>query len=283
MIASLQVYSMEHALALDEANEVIQMLTPDERDRSAKQPPLNTQDPSTPQSVHTKRWLEKVSSRICLVRAVRSLSQKHSHSEILSNIDKTQNGKPFFKELPFDFSLSHSRGMVVAVAVQKLRNRAIGIDIEVDPHHSLESFARVCTQEEWSAIQSMEKPIDRQSAFLRRWCAKEAYVKAIGEGLGYGFKNLEVRRATDKPSSDMPSTNSKEAARPESWIMTDQKREPTQTHPIFTWGVDSTQHGVNCLSIAYPSFSLPPNEGLEQQKPMLEFLINDGQGFPDFE
>ena len=118
MIASLQVYSMEHALALDEANEVIQMLSTDERDYSAKQPPHNTQDPSTSQSVPSKRWREKVSSRICLVRAVRSLSQEHTLSEILSNIDKTHNGKPIFKELPFDFSLSHSRGVVVAVAVQ---------------------------------------------------------------------------------------------------------------------------------------------------------------------
>ena len=42
---------MEHALALDEANEVIQMLSTDERDYSAKQPPHNTQDPSTSQSV----------------------------------------------------------------------------------------------------------------------------------------------------------------------------------------------------------------------------------------
>lgn len=283
MMASLQVYSMDDALALDEASEVVQLLTTDERNHSAKQPPLTTQDPSKPQSVHTKRWREKISSRICLVRAVRSISQEYSIPEILHNIEKTHNGKPFFRELPFDFNFSHSRGMVTAVAVHKLKNLSIGIDLEVRPPHSPDIFARVCTQGEWTAIQSIETPIARQSAFLRRWCAKEAYVKALGVGLGYGFKNLEVQRVTDTQSSDTPSTNSKDASRPESWTITDQKKEPTQTHPIITWGFDSTIHGASCVSVAYASFSPLANDALEQQKPSLEFLINDGEGFPDFE
>ncbi|MDR9446734.1 MAG: 4'-phosphopantetheinyl transferase superfamily protein [Balneolaceae bacterium] len=276
MIASIQVYSMDHALAQNDASEVVQFLSNDELSQDLY--PSESQNTSSTKSIHTKRWREKVASRSCLVRAVQRISQEYSISDILSNIDYKENGKPFFRELPIDFSLSHSRGMVAAVAVQKVNHRAIGIDLEVDPRHSIESFARVCTQEEWSEIQSMESPVARKSAFLRRWCAKEAYVKALGKGLGYGFKHLEVRRS---PEHALEANNGHSHA--EAWTLTDKKQKSHPTHPIYTWEMDSaTQDGTICISLAYAILSTSSSPAQDPQSPVLEFLINDGQGLPDF-
>jgi phosphopantetheine--protein transferase-like protein len=168
--------------------------------------------------------------------------------------------------------------MVAAVAVQKVNNRAIGIDLEVNPHHSVDSFARVCTQEEWSEIQSIEHPVARKSAFLRRWCAKEAYVKALGEGLGYGFKHLEVQRSREQVTEDNNGHS-----HPEQWILTDKKQKSHPTHPIYTWEMDSaTQDGAICISLAYAILSTSSSPSQDPKSPVLEFLINDGEGLPDF-
>ena len=267
---------MDHALAENDASEVVQFLSNDEL--SLDSDLLKPHNASSPQSVHTKRWREKISSRSCLVRAVQRISQDYSVSDILSNIDKDQNGKPLFRDLPIDFSYAHSRGMVAAVAIQKVDNRAIGIDLEVNPPHSVDSFARVCTKVEWSEIQSMEHPVARKSAFLRRWCAKEAYVKALGEGLGYGFKHLEVRRS---PEHATQGTSGHSHA--EEWTLTDKKQKSHPTHPIYTWEMDSaTQDGAICISLAYATLSTSSSPAQDPQSPVLEFLINDGQGLPDF-
>jgi 4'-phosphopantetheinyl transferase len=285
MIASLQVYSIDHVLSQDDASEVVQFLSTDELSRDLH--PSESQNTSSTKSIHTKRWREKVASRSCLVRAVQRFSQEYSISEILSNIDYKENGKPFFRELPIDFSLSHSRGMVAAVAVQKVNHRAIGIDLEVDPRHSIESFARVCTQEEWSEIQSMESPVARKSAFLRRWCAKEAYVKALGKGLGYGFKHLEVRR-----SHKHPTEGTKDGSIPEGWTLTDRKAkiasdnrsEPYHSHPVYSWGFESAgRGGASCISLVYSTLLPNSHESEDTKSSILEFLINNGQGLPDFE
>jgi 4'-phosphopantetheinyl transferase len=72
-------------------------------------------------------------------------------------------------------------------------HRRVGIDIE-QIHSSLEweSIARYYfTSTERSELQALP-PAHRLRAFIRYWVRKEAYVKALGTGLGSGLDHFEI-------------------------------------------------------------------------------------------
>lgn len=102
------------------------------------------------------------------------------------------DGKPRVKphsgprELPFN--MSHTRGLVAAaIAV----DGAIGIDVErIDP-----AKADFAMAEEYFApaeVRTLREatPAERPMCFFRLWTLKEAYVKAIGTGLGTPLKSF---------------------------------------------------------------------------------------------
>lgn len=79
------------------------------------------------------------------------------------------------------FSLSHSESFAMLAVASGAR---VGVDIEIErPRSRLDRLAaRVLSDEEhdeWSQVE----PGRRTQAFLERWTAKEAYLKAIGEGI----------------------------------------------------------------------------------------------------
>jgi 4'-phosphopantetheinyl transferase len=88
------------------------------------------------------------------------------------------------------FSLSHSCGMVLlAVTV----DHEIGIDIEfVDSRVDFDEFAfLVFSSAEVMSISQL--PLEeRQRAYFQCWTRKEAFVKALGEGLSERIRQLEV-------------------------------------------------------------------------------------------
>lgn len=94
---------------------------------------------------------------------------------------KNEFGKPFAKNLPVHFSISHSGNMVVCA----VSNKEIGIDIEeirpVKPNAAL----KFATENELKYINSNE------NGFFEIWTLKEAYFKCIGTGLGADIKNVE--------------------------------------------------------------------------------------------
>lgn len=97
-------------------------------------------------------------------------------------------GKPYLVGSRLRFNLSHGGDWcLLAVA----RGTEIGIDIE--RHRTLRLRAawmrRCLTQEETRAL------IDSPDAeLLRYWTVKEAMVKAIGRGIGYGLRKLSLGR-----------------------------------------------------------------------------------------
>ncbi len=91
-------------------------------------------------------------------------------------------GKPYLS-LPekLEFNLSHS-GNLVLYAICK--NSSIGIDVEyLRPLQNLEKIARRFFSLSESNYLQQLSPKDRQVAFFQLWTAKEAYLKATGEGL----------------------------------------------------------------------------------------------------
>jgi 4'-phosphopantetheinyl transferase len=102
-------------------------------------------------------------------------------------------GKPALQGTPLRFNLSHS-GAMAACAVA--RNQEVGIDIEwIRPMSDLESVARrFFHPEECRKLLAMGEE-DRVPAFFRCWTRKEAYIKALGDGLFAPLERFEVTLA----------------------------------------------------------------------------------------
>jgi len=96
------------------------------------------------------------------------------------------------------FNLSHS-GKLAAYAFT--RRRAVGIDIEQlrDIPDAERLAARFFSQTESDALRAIDAG-ERNRAFLACWTRKEAFVKAIGEGLTHPLSSFDVTIAPDGPA-----------------------------------------------------------------------------------
>ncbi len=97
----------------------------------------------------------------------------------------TEFGKPYVKDLPVHFNISHS-GNWIAVAIDE---NPIGIDIEVIHPIDFAVTKRFCTESDMKYIFG-DTPIsdnandpDTLRRFFEVWTAKEAYFKKIGTGI----------------------------------------------------------------------------------------------------
>ncbi len=101
-------------------------------------------------------------------------------------IRRDRQGKPYIDNpeaaAPLCFNLSHSRGVALfGFSV----NRRLGVDVErIDPGRTPEKLARrFFRPEEFRAVMAASGP-HRQERFFRYWTIKEAYLKAVGDGIG---------------------------------------------------------------------------------------------------
>jgi 4'-phosphopantetheinyl transferase len=96
------------------------------------------------------------------------------------------------------FNLSHSHGLaLVGISV----NRVIGIDIEpVRPLDDGKEIARrffsKWEYEQFTAV----SPHDQPQAFFNCWTRKEAYIKAIGDGLSCPLDSFDVTLTPGEPA-----------------------------------------------------------------------------------
>jgi 4'-phosphopantetheinyl transferase len=91
------------------------------------------------------------------------------------------------------FNLSHAQGLA-AVAI--VRDRQIGVDVEkIRPEFGGEEIAkRYFSPDEVAELARF--PVEsRAEAFFRCWTRKEAYVKALGEGLHFPLDKFSVSLA----------------------------------------------------------------------------------------
>lgn len=88
-----------------------------------------------------------------------------------------------------DVSWSHSGGHLLVACTRGAR---IGVDIEWTGRprpRALELARRYFDPHEADAL-AQRPPDEREVAFLRLWCAKEAVLKAVGVGLVFGLHRL---------------------------------------------------------------------------------------------
>jgi 4'-phosphopantetheinyl transferase len=109
------------------------------------------------------------------------------------DFDYAQHGKPYLAGSRLRFNLSHAHELaLIAVAL----DREVGVDIEhVRPLEDAEAIARrffsSAEVEQYLALPEMEQP----RAFFNCWTRKEAYIKAIGDGLTFPLDQFEVSLA----------------------------------------------------------------------------------------
>ena len=102
--------------------------------------------------------------------------------------EKTETGKPYAKDLPVEFNISHSGDMVACTVDDK----PVGIDIEKIRPIDITVAKRICTDDELLYLFG-HKPTEQDYAyttdtkilirFFELWTAKEAYGKCTGTGM----------------------------------------------------------------------------------------------------
>lgn len=111
----------------------------------------------------------------------------------------TAHGKPYF-DFATDIFFNASDSNDLALYAITL-NREVGIDIEfIRENFAGEEIAeRFFSANEVAALQKLPSE-QREEAFFNCWTRKEAFIKAIGEGLSYGLDQFDVSLAPNQPA-----------------------------------------------------------------------------------
>jgi 4'-phosphopantetheinyl transferase len=109
-------------------------------------------------------------------------------------------GKPFLEDKQqiqkLQFNISHSENLAL---LGLTRERAIGVDIEhLRPIDDVQKIARRFFSAQESAIVDSLTDSKKIRAFFRGWTAKEAYLKATGDGISEALDRVEVSLSPDE-------------------------------------------------------------------------------------
>lgn len=149
------------------------------------------------------------------------------------------------------FNVSHSNGLALyAVA----REQEVGIDIEfVDEGFAIRPVAATCfSPSEMSVLD--ELPSDRQpAAFFTGWTRKEAYIKAVGEGVSMPLKEITVSLLPEDLQISM-TTNDRSEAR--NWCLVTLPFDSDYAAALAVEGsigkLSCWQWPENCKSVSMP-------------------------------
>ena len=151
------------------------------------------------------------------------------------------HGKPALvtgaSETILTFNFSHSEDLaLLAVAT----GREVGIDIEYRHRDiSVAPFARhILSENEAAALQRLPEE-QHQQALLAAWTRKEAYVKALGEGLARSLKSFSAGIADDEPAVRRLEDANGE---PRTWTFTPLAVHPDYLACVAAPGSDWTPH-----------------------------------------
>lgn len=115
------------------------------------------------------------------------------------------HGKPYLPDFPgFAFNLSHTSDRMAVVMSRGCR---VGIDIEAcKPRTNLAALADKCLGAEekkyWQALPAAEQ----LHSFYRFWTLKEAFVKAVGQGLSLGLQRCIIDPANPDRMLSIPAS-----------------------------------------------------------------------------
>ena len=107
------------------------------------------------------------------------LSQQYNIPIEKIKLLRTERSKPYAKDIPLNFSISHSDDML-AVAFSE---NNVGIDIEIIKPLRTDIRNRLCTESDFEFLSSANYDDERLLRFYKIWTAKEAYFKMLGTGI----------------------------------------------------------------------------------------------------
>jgi 4'-phosphopantetheinyl transferase len=122
---------------------------------------------------------------------LRSLLSKYLQRDAREiTLDYTHLGKPLVRHSSLHFNVSHTDGLAVLAFVL---NREIGVDVEkIRPQSDAKKLAeRFFSDYERRALRDLRGD-NLDAAFFRCWTRKEAYIKAVGEGLSIPLSQFDV-------------------------------------------------------------------------------------------
>jgi len=103
------------------------------------------------------------------------------------------NGKPALAgrwQGVLEFNLSHSHENALYAVT---RGRKIGVDLEyIRPLSDADDIALRCFSKHENAMLAEARSTERLRTFFEFWTRKEAYIKAIGEGLSFPLDQIDV-------------------------------------------------------------------------------------------
>jgi malonyl CoA-acyl carrier protein transacylase/4'-phosphopantetheinyl transferase EntD len=150
------------------------------------------------------RRVEWLLGRACAKDAVRRYLRKQYGLELCPadvEILPDASGRPQARgvwssqvDQPPLVSIAHSGGVAAAVAGSAAHAKGIGIDLEVDRRLERDAWDMVFTDQERDFLNGLEAQAAEEWS-LHLWCAKEATVKALGQGIGGRWKDLAMQQA----------------------------------------------------------------------------------------
>lgn len=152
--------------------------------------------------------------------ALRSvLGQALNSDPALLVIDYTKFGKPFLPDFDLHFNVSHSHELAL-IAVAGDRHVHVGIDVEYamrQVENLADMAARFFSRTENDVFQALPAEL-QQEAFFNCWTRKEAYIKALGEGLSHPLDCFDVTLRPDEPARFLRIGD--DPAEPGRWTLT---------------------------------------------------------------
>lgn len=126
-------------------------------------------------------------------------------------LTRGEHGKPRLadRQAPLYFNVSHSGDLAVYAVT---RAGELGVDLEkIRSISNLDALAvRTCSAAELSRFREV-RPAERQRHFLQLWTCKEAYLKAVGVGMGVALDRIET--CLESRSVDVAPESRSEGAR----------------------------------------------------------------------
>lgn len=134
-------------------------------------------------AVHQKCLSHKTNPEVLLQHLLgryllsKALEYYSLSSSLLSQINYTHFGKPYFRNHDLHFNITHSAGIVACCTSPYT---SVGIDLEPLVCHGFNELKNTMSRAQWESIHASPRS---DQAFLRFWTAKEALLKAEGSGL----------------------------------------------------------------------------------------------------
>ncbi|MEM9884469.1 MAG: 4'-phosphopantetheinyl transferase superfamily protein [Bacteroidota bacterium] len=159
-----------------------------------------------------RRWQDAQASLLGRLLLKEGLLSQFDKILDYNTLGYTELAKPYLKNSPIHFNISHSKNLVVcAIGVDIV----FGIDVEYHKNIDIREFKFQMTDGEWQLIASAAQPA---MAFYDYWTRKEAIIKAEGKGFSMDLKSFEVL------SCEHPI-----AVEEKMWYLT-----PIEIHPNYT-------------------------------------------------